>query len=46
MKYLLTIDGSVISDKPMTLDEVINTFGSVKQLEKEGFRLIPVKGNV
>lgn len=40
--YLLTIDGSVISG-PMTLLEIVKRFGPVHQLERAGYRLLPIK---
>lgn len=42
-KFHLTIDGQIITEKPMTLDEIKAVFGSVQKLEKQGFRLIQVK---
>lgn len=38
--YHLSIDGNVITDKPMTLKEIINAFGPIQKLESQGFKLV------
>lgn len=40
--YLLTIGGQSIIEKPMTMAEIINTFGSIRSLEIAGFILLKV----
>lgn len=42
MKYLLVVDGNVIIDVAMTLEEIIDAFGPIKKLERGGFKLVPV----
>lgn len=40
--YLLTINGQAIIEKPITLKELIETFGTVLSLEIAGFRIVKV----
>lgn len=40
--YQLTCDGHPILTKPMTLQEIITTFGSIELLESKGFRIVSV----
>jgi len=37
-KYLLVADGFIISD-PLTLDQIVETFGTIKKLESCGILL-------
>lgn len=37
--YLLTVNGNSIIDKPMTLQEIKDTFGSITSLELSGIVL-------
>lgn len=41
MKYYVTIDGERITP-PMTMQEIIEKFGTVLSLEVSGFRLVEV----
>lgn len=42
MLYHLSCDGQIITSEPMTLEAIINCFGPVQKLEKQGFKLIKV----
>lgn len=37
--YMIFCDGFAILDKPMSLFEIVSTFGSVQLLESKGFTL-------
>lgn len=41
MKYIIKVDGQQIT-KPMTLEQIINTLGPIRDLERTGHVLVPV----
>jgi len=41
--YHIAIDGQLITSEPITLEILVQLYGSTRLLEKQGFRLIPVK---
>lgn len=40
MLYMIVIDGYAILDKPMTIEQIKQTFGEIKTLEAQGYRLV------
>lgn len=43
MLYHIAIDGQIITDQPISLEIIFQLYGNTRALEKQGFRLIPVK---
>lgn len=42
MKYYLTVDGEKITG-PLSMAEIVDTYGTVASLEVAGFRLVQVE---
>lgn len=38
--YFLTCDGQKITDRPLTITEIVEKYGSVQELEAAGYLLI------
>lgn len=43
MLFVVMLDGNVIVDRPMTLEQIKAAFGPINKLEAEGFRVVQVK---
>lgn len=41
--YHIAIDGHIITHEPISLEVLIQLYGNTQLLEKQGFKLIPVK---
>jgi hypothetical protein len=42
--YHISIDGQIITSEPISLEIIFQLYGNTQLLEKQGFRLILVKG--